>query len=61
MDKLDLNRTAALLTVIVMIAIAALSGYRLVIGPSGLTFERAASTSVEAADSIANGRIDGAQ
>ena len=61
MDKLDLNRGAVLLTVIVMIAIAALSGYRLVIGPSGLIFERAASTSVEAADSMTSKRIDGTQ
>ena len=38
--KLNKNRIAGLLALLVMVIVAAHSGYRLHIGPSGLTFEQ---------------------
>jgi hypothetical protein len=40
MGGLDKNRLAVLVTVILMMLIAAISGYRLELGATGLTFER---------------------
>ena len=38
--KLNKNRLAGLLALLVMVIVAAHSGYRLHIGPTGLTFEQ---------------------
>lgn len=40
MTKLDTNRLILVAAVVLLVLIAAGSGYRLEIGPSGLTFER---------------------
>jgi hypothetical protein len=39
-DSLNRNRVLAMITILAMLLISALFGYRLEIGPSGLTFER---------------------
>jgi hypothetical protein len=39
MSKIDVNRLLALMALIAIIVIAAVSGYRLEIGTSGLRFE----------------------
>jgi hypothetical protein len=41
---LDRNRVAVLVAILLMLIIAALSGYRLQIGPDRLTFERPNAT-----------------
>jgi hypothetical protein len=38
-DSLNRNRLFAMITILAMLLISALFGYRLEIGPSGLTFE----------------------
>jgi hypothetical protein len=43
MKGMDSGRLAALVTLILMLLIAAGAGYRLQIGPTGLTFERNAA------------------
>lgn len=40
MPKFDANRLAVLATVLALVVITALAGYRLEIGPTGLKFDR---------------------
>tara|TARA_R100000365_G_C2721424_1_gene53842 strand:+ start:396 stop:590 length:195 start_codon:yes stop_codon:yes gene_type:complete len=40
MPKLDANRLAVLATVLALVVITAIAGYRLEIGPTGLRFDR---------------------
>lgn len=44
MTKLDLNRVVAIIALLALVVIAAMSGYRLEIGPNGLKFERPLAT-----------------
>jgi hypothetical protein len=52
MSKLDPNKLMMVLAVITLVVIAAMSGYRLQIGPSGLTFEHSGD-----ADAAANSKL----
>lgn len=41
MPKVDVNRAVLLATVVILVVLTGLFGYRLEIGKNGLTFERA--------------------